>query len=358
MAVAIACICAACASDEADAEATGVYNSLSEWGLFRDLPSLTPADGVVPYEVNSPLFSDHMAKYRFIYLPKGEQVTYRAHEQPWELPVGAILVKTFAYPPESSANGEAQRILETRLMIHTPSGWEPEVYVWSDDQSDAERVVSGKRISLEAPAADNGGHSYFYDVPTRSECRKCHGAIEPVNGAQATRPLGATTLQLEREVDYGAGPESQIGHLEALGLLRGVTHSQREAYVDPMDERASLTERARAYLATNCANCHAADGEALDKSLWLDFASTAPDQDPYRYGVCKMPTSAGNADCDAVVDIVPGDPDNSLMVCRMELVGKGQMPPLGRNLVHRQGVELVRAWIAELDAADCFGGSE
>jgi len=210
------------------------------------------------------------------------------------------------------------------------------------------------------PEEDDGTDRYFYDVPTRSECRKCHGAIEPVNGAQPTRPLGPTTLQLQREVDYGAGPENQIDHLEALGLLRDVTQSPRErsAYVDPMDEGASLSERARAYLATNCANCHAADGEALDKSLWLDFASTAPDQDPYRYGVCKMPTSAGNADCDAVVDIVPGDPDNSLMVCRMELVGKGQMPPLGRNLVHRQGIALVRAWIAELDAADCFGVSE
>ncbi|MFT7581941.1 MAG: hypothetical protein ACI9MR_003622, partial [Myxococcota bacterium] len=129
--------------------------------------------------------------------------------------------------------------------------------------------------------------------------------------------------------------------------------AQRITFPAPDDATASTTDRARAYLDANCAHCHAKDGEVFDKELWLDFASTAPDTDPIHWGVCKKPTSAGNAECDSLLDIVPGDPDNSLMVCRMESVGKGQMAPLGRNLPHPGGVDLVRAWITDMDQPAC-----
>src|SRR5262245_6186858 len=44
---------------------------LSAFGLFRDAATQQPAKGVMPYDVNTPLFSDYTAKYRFVKLPPG-----------------------------------------------------------------------------------------------------------------------------------------------------------------------------------------------------------------------------------------------------------------------------------------------
>ncbi|HSR39343.1 MAG TPA: hypothetical protein VLL95_10550, partial [Phnomibacter sp.] len=49
------------------------HKNLSEWGFFKgDIKKLEPAKGVVPYDLNTPLFSDYAVKDRFIRLPKGE----------------------------------------------------------------------------------------------------------------------------------------------------------------------------------------------------------------------------------------------------------------------------------------------
>ena len=58
---------------------------LSAWGLFVDGLAQEPAEGVVPYEVISPLFSDYASKHRFIRLPDGAQITY-TDEGDWIYP--------------------------------------------------------------------------------------------------------------------------------------------------------------------------------------------------------------------------------------------------------------------------------
>lgn len=337
----------------------GAYSTLSEWNLFRDLPSLAPNSGVIPYEVISPLFSDYAWKHRFMYVPEGTQIHYRATEA-WEFPIGSVLVKVFAYPHDqggegSKAAGGGERILETRLLIHRSEGWVPEVYVWNDEQTEAERVVSGELIELAHADAEGREVLFEYGVPTRGECRKCHGAVSPVEGALATRTLGPMTPQLNRTNDYGNGPENQVTYLWNQGLLdqQPEPEQSRVTYVDPADEQAPLGLRARSYLASNCSNCHAEHGEALDKRLWLDFAHTVDTADPYGYGVCKRPTSAGNAECSAQHDVVPGQPEDSLLICRMQSVGKGQMPPLGRNLVHAEGAALIAAWVESMTFEAC-----
>ena len=52
------------------------WETLSEWNLFRDAPSQSPATRVVPYGVNSPLFSDFTAKHRFLWVPEGTTIRY------------------------------------------------------------------------------------------------------------------------------------------------------------------------------------------------------------------------------------------------------------------------------------------
>ena len=56
----------------------------------------------------------------------------------------------------------------------------------------------------------------------------------------------------------------------------------------------------------------------------------------------------------AVYDIVPGNPDESILVFRSETLDVGAiMPLIGRSLRHEDGVELLRRWIAEMPADDC-----
>ena len=48
--------------------------------------------------------------------------------------------------------------------------------------------------------------------------------------------------------------------------------------------------------------------------------------------------------------IVPGDPEDSIIVFRMETDDPGaRMPELGRSLHHAEGVALVSDWIAGLE---------
>jgi hypothetical protein len=157
---------------------------------------------------------------------------------------------------------------------------------------------------------------------------------------------------LNRDLDFGTGPENQIDHLDDLGLLdvEPLPAAQRVTFADPADETVSASERARGYLDANCAHCHSPEGETSEKELFLDYASTDPLLgDPRDWGVCKQATSAGNADCDQGLDVVPGDPDQSLLLCRMEITGPGLMPEVGRSILHDEGIELVRQWIADMD---------
>ena len=52
-------------------------NKLSDYGFFAGNPALQkPVAGVVPYALNTPLFSDYAEKLRFVKLPDGQAVAY------------------------------------------------------------------------------------------------------------------------------------------------------------------------------------------------------------------------------------------------------------------------------------------
>jgi hypothetical protein len=70
---------------------------LSAYGLFAGNGSTQePVAGVLPYDLNTPLFSDHAAKYRFIKLPAGTGAKYHETDV-FDFPVGTIFSKTFAF---------------------------------------------------------------------------------------------------------------------------------------------------------------------------------------------------------------------------------------------------------------------
>lgn len=339
-----ALVAAACGSEEAK---TIPYERLAEYGLFvGDGSTQEPAAGVVPYEVIAPLFSDFTEKYRFIALPEGGQIGYR-DDAPWDFPVGTILVKTFAYPFDLRAPEMGRRLLETRLIIRGEDGaWTPHTYVWNEAQTQAKRQVAGARLAVTWIDRDGVTRNVEYRVPNTNQCQGCHG-LRP-----NTRLLGPRSRQLNRDHDYGAGPVNQIDHMQALGLFAATPPppAERPRITDFMDASQPIEARARSYLEANCAHCHNEGAPAESSGLELTLETT----NPRDLGVCRPPFSAGHGSCGREWDIVPGEPDASIMVCRMESTDPEiKMPEMPTQFADPDGVAIVREWIASMPATGC-----
>ena len=89
-------------------------------------------------------------------------------------------------------------------------------------------------------------------------------------------------------------------------------------------------------------------GAARTSGLYLDHAQT----EPAKFGVCKAPVATGRGSGGLSYDIVPGMPDMSILMYRISSTEPEiRMPELGRNLVHAEGVALIREWIEQLAPA-------
>ena len=81
--------------------------NLSAWGVVRvDGDRLALGAGFLPYDLNTPLFSDYAHKLRAVWLPPGTQAKYDA-DGVFDLPVGTIISKTFYYPRAADLEGAA-----------------------------------------------------------------------------------------------------------------------------------------------------------------------------------------------------------------------------------------------------------
>src|SRR5512139_534579 len=73
---------------------------LSDYGFFKGkLSDLLPVDDVIPYDLNTALFSNYAEKLRFIKVPAGKQIIY--NDTSWlTMPVGTVLIKNFYFPKD------------------------------------------------------------------------------------------------------------------------------------------------------------------------------------------------------------------------------------------------------------------
>ena len=105
--------------------------NLSDYGFFKDnIKDQIPADGVVLYTLNSPLFSDYASKLRFVKLPVGQSVAYNP-DSVLQFPVGTAIVKTFYYPVDERNPKKGRRLMETRVLFHEAKGWVALPYIWN-----------------------------------------------------------------------------------------------------------------------------------------------------------------------------------------------------------------------------------
>jgi uncharacterized repeat protein (TIGR03806 family) len=309
---------------------------LSDYRLFRDAGARQP-NGLTPYALNTPLFSDYAEKFRFLYLPPGAKARYRA-EGVLDLPVGATLVKTFAYPADLRRPAENVRYLETRLLIHRREGWVALAYVWNAEQTEAVLKRAGARLDATFVDAQGRTRRVDYAVPNQNQCKECHQLDKTL------QPIGPKARNLNGTYAYAEGPENQLARWTRLGLLEGAPKPEaapRTARWD--DPKAPLDARARAYLDANCAHCHNPRAVASNSGLFLNIEETRP----AALGVGKAPVAAGRGSGGLRVGIQPGDPDASILAYRMASTEPGvMMPELGRSLTHEEGLALIRQYIA------------
>lgn len=314
---------------------------LSAYGLFRgNGATQEPADGVVPYDLATPLFSDYATKYRFVRVPPGASAAYHETDV-FEFPVGTIIAKTFAFLHDLREPARGQRLIETRLLIHKPDGWIGLPYVWNDEQTEAVLQVGGATREVHWVHRDGTERANGYAIPNVNQCMGCH------ENKKVMRPIGPKARNLNKDFTYASGAENQLTHWAKAGVLHDAPAPEQAPRLPTWNDPTSgtLDSRARAWLENNCAHCHNPDGPARTSGLDLMATQT----DPYKNGVHKPPVAAGRGSGGRFFDIVPGKPDESILTYRIESTELGvMMPELGRRLVDEEGVALIREWIARM----------
>jgi uncharacterized repeat protein (TIGR03806 family) len=319
-------------------------------------------DRVIPYDINTALFSDYALKQRAIHVPDGQSAAYDP-EQAFDFPVGSVIVKSFYFPADFRSPTSGLRMIETRLMIRYPDGWHGLPYVWSADQRDAVYTPAGKVIAI--PFIDSTGVATAanYQVPAHNDCQLCHALKVSAQAPIEIVLIGVKSRHLNRAYDYGGsvGAINQLDYLGQLGMLQAapLATSVPAAYDFRAIEQSGiaalgpndLEPAARSYLDINCAHCHNPEGiQGMTSQLFLNHDNS----DPFHLGVCKRPGSAGPGNGGFTYDVVPGSPDTSILYFRDSTEQLGAMMPLiGRSLTHQRGAELLHAWIAAMPPDDC-----
>ena len=329
---------------------------LSDWNLLSiSNGELQTNPATLRFQPLNTLFTDYAHKLRTMWIPADQQV--ELVDNRFIYPVGTVLSKTFYYPFDgnggfarvadagdlSALSLSENRLIETRLLVRRQAGWEAFPYVWNDEQTEAFLRVAG--TSLPVSLTDDSGTTEFtYFVPNENQCSGCHTRIHPNGGLE---PLGAVAHQLNFSLPGATQEDTVLDAMAAKGWLSSMPTI--DAIPDWKDESLPLAQRAAAYMDMNCGHCHNPDGPADTSALMLDgFDRTAREM-----GSCKPPVAAGGGAGNRLYGIVPGEPDESILLYRMQSVEPDEMmPELGRALVHEEGLALIREWISNL-SGDC-----
>lgn len=313
------------------------FQSLSDYQLFEgDIKNLEPSFGVLPYTLNSTLFSDYAKKKRFIWMPNNSKASFVNENVPLDFPVGTIIVKNFYYDnvlPENTT-----QIIETRLIIRKQDAWVFANYAWNDEQTDADFDMSGSLVNLQWQQ-EGDIKSVQYRIPAGAECHTCHKVME------IAQPIGPKPRNLNLTYNYNDGSANQLEKLVSIGYLENTLPATIASLPNYNDTSETLGNRVRAYLDINCAHCHSEETHCAYRPLRFDYSET---NDFTNMGVCV------DADTDLGFDlghiIEPGDARNSVLHYRLNSTEPSdRMPLLARTIVHAEGVELIEEWINSLN---------
>jgi uncharacterized repeat protein (TIGR03806 family) len=298
---------------------------LSDTGCFQASDPRKPSSGMIPYDVASPLWSDGAEKERFMAIPSGARVEMQ-QDGDFVFPVGTVLAKTFFL--------HGKRVETRLLMRHPDGGWGGYAYKWNSAQTDAELLAAGDVVTVDGDE---------WKIPSRADCTACHTAA-------AGMALGPEFLQLNTDFVYASTKRrsNQMETLAHIGLFSNLADDDFDSDDMPRlsgldDDDASLEERARSYLHSNCSNCHRPGGPGRSDAD-MRFLVAFRDQE-----LCNaLPDNPLGLSSPRLVK--PGDPEDSVIVHRMAALDASRMPALGSSVVDEDAVGVMSAWIADLNA--------
>ena len=315
---------------------------LSELGVFADLTTLTPVAGIIPYETQSPLWSDRAVKRRWMAVPndgsydnEDEEITFR-HKQDWDFPVGTVFIKQFDLPMSEGENPEMRR-LETRFFVIGEDNKSYGLtYKWNEEGTEA--FLQGGGSEQTFTITDEDGQFAFqqtWDFPGRANCMTCHNST-------AKHVLGVKTHQLNGEMYYPhlGGERNQLEYLNEIGIFqRDIGSAEQYARAYPIDDESiDLDLRIKSYFDANCSSCHR-PGALPTVNMDLQFHTPL-----VLKNIIGIQTTSNASDPDRLI-IQAGDHSVSEFWIRDASINENRMPPLARNIVDEVYVENLAEWI-------------
>lgn len=316
---------------------------LSDYGMFaQPLKSMKLINNLVfSYDLNSELFSDYALKKRFIYLPKGSAMIYDSLNA-FQFPDEALIFKFFFYPYDMKKPNENIRIIETRVLYKQAGTWQAYSYMWDSLQQDAYLEIAGEQTEVSWLDYEGKKNQIKCSIPNMIQCKSCHdydGKIVPIG--PAARHINKISFVNNETGIY------QIENWVKSGKLKGTPDLEKIPVLENYHNgKFTVNQRAKSYLDINCAHCHNNHGSARNSALNLRYDET----NEISFGVYKRPIAAGNGSGGLKYDIVPGKPEESILYYRMNSNAPGvAMPELSRNMIHKEGLDLIKNWIESLD---------
>ncbi len=315
------------------------HENLSAYNFFTGkMADLQPAKGLVPYDLNTPLFTDYAVKARFIKLPAGKKITYN-DSAVFEMPLGTVLIKNFYYFYDVRKPELGRRIIETRLLANMQDGWHTYQYIWNNEQTEAVFEPIGDVTTVQYIDANGKNVKINYVVPGQPQCKGCHNRNDTIV------PIGPAARHLNGDYNYTAGKENQLQYWQQHSMIQLPSATIPANAVWNNEQSGTVEQRARAYLDINCGHCHTKSGPGNTSGLFLDIHET----NQTALGILKTPIAAGRGAGNLTYDIVPGSPNKSILVYRMNTTDPGfAMPEVGRVTIHKEGVALISKWIKEM----------
>ncbi|WP_439484345.1 hypothetical protein [Cyclobacterium plantarum] len=289
---------------------------LSDYKLFQgSLNELKPADNVIQYDLNTPLFTDYARKVRFIKLPQGKKMKFSGRSL-LDFPSGTILAKTFYYPKNALPQEKADKILETRLLILENGQWNVGVYKWNDQQSEAFLLTEGSEEEVRQILPDGSNKTFSYKIPSNKACTTCH------NSGGSIVPIGPRVSNLN-SIQRHTKSKNQLKFWMEIGKLEEFDLESTSNFPEWNNPETDISRRSRAYLDVNCAHCHNPSGIASDWSLDLRY-----DTPLGQTGIVRM---------------------KHHIPARMSSNWEDEvMPKIGTTLKHKEGIALIRKYIESL----------
>ena len=319
---------------------------LSQLGIFTDLATLQTAPGIIPFTVNSPLWSDRAEKRRWMAIPNdgshdspAERIGFNADDK-WTFPPGTVMIKHFELPLNENDPGQKAR-LETRFMIYKNSGEAYGLtYRWNANGTDAYLVDEEEVGEYTITRADGSTYEQTWNFPGRQQCMTCHTTASGF-------ALGLKAHQLNGDQFYPTSGvmANQLETMAHLGMFdQAIPDADDLRRARPLDDlMASAEERVMAYLDANCSSCHRPNG--VSAAFDARFATPLAQK-----GLVNEPTVGMNSPLGRYV-VVPGDTLASELWVRDARPNSvpNSMPPMGKEITHGAYMRVLTEWIMTLD---------